>query len=368
MDSIHPSGARPKVFRLRQQDVPKPLTFTLLRLLADGEFHSGEMLAQQLKISRASVSNALRGMESYGLALCSVRGRGYRLANPPQWLDAARIVSHLGEHGRYFRIEILDSASSSNTLLLQRAGLDAANWGAPGGSVLAVEWQSGGRGRLGRAWHSGLGNALTFSLLWRFECGLSALSGLSLATGVALMRALRELGVEGVGLKWPNDVLGTHGHKGNTKLAGILIEARGDMLGPSAVVVGIGLNLSLPQPVLHQIGQPVTSLADMIAKAPPGMQVVPERNHLLAVLLRELHGVLHEFAAHGFAALRTEWESHHALQNQPVCMLLPDGSSVAGIARGVTEDGALKLETAQGVQFFNAGEVSLRSGAEHVAA
>ena len=367
MDSIHPSGARPKVFRLRQQHAPKPLTFTLLRLLADGEFHSGEVLAQQLGISRASVSNALRGMESYGLTLHSVHGRGYRLANPPQWLDAARIVSHLGEHGRHFRIEVLDSAPSSNTLLLQRAGLDAANGGAPGGSVLAVEWQSGGRGRLGRSWHSGLGNALTFSLLWRFECGLSDLSGLSLATGVALVRALRDLGVEGVGLKWPNDVLGTHDHKGNTKLAGILIEARGDMLGPSAVVIGIGLNLFLPQPVLRQVVQPVTSLADMMVNA-------PERNHLLAVLLRELHGVLREFAAHGFAALRTEWEGHHALQNLPVRLLLPDGSSVAGIARGVTEDGALKLETispetgAQGMQIFNAGEVSLRSGAEHVAA
>jgi len=361
VDNHHPSGARPKVLRLGQQDAPRPLTFTLLRLLADGEFHSGEVLAQQLGISRASVSNALRGMESYGLTLYSVRGRGYCLGNPSQWLDAARIVSQLGEQGRHFRIEILDSAPSSNTLLLQRAKLDVANGDAPSGSVLAVEWQSGGRGRMGRAWHSGLGNALTFSLLWRFGCGLSGLSGLSLATGVALMRALHGLGVEGARLKWPNDVLGTHGPKGNTKLAGILIEVQGDMLGPSVVVIGIGLNLFLPQPVLRQIGQPVTSLADMMDK-------MPERNHLLAVFLRELHEVLREFTAHGFAALRAEWESHHALQNQPVRLLLPDGSSVAGIARGVTEDGALKLETIQGMQFFNAGEVSLRSGAEHAAA
>lgn len=350
MDSIHPA---------MQQAAPKPLTLTLLRLLADGEFHSGEVLAQQLGISRTSVSNALRGVGSYGLALNSVRGRGYRLVNSPQWLDAARILSHLGEHDRHFRIEVLDGAPSSNTLLLQRAALDAA--GAPGGSVLALEWQSGGRGRLGRSWHSGLGNALTFSLLWRFECGLSALSGLSLATGVALMRALHSLGVEGIWLKWPNDVLGMCGKEGNKKLAGILIEARGDMLGPSAVVIGIGLNLFLPQPVSRQIDQPVTSLADM-------MDDVPERNHLLAVLLRELHGVLREFAAYGFAALRSEWECYHALQNQHVRLLLPDGSSAVGIARGATEDGALKLETARGIQLFNAGEVSLRSGAEHVIA
>ena len=352
MNSIHP---------FREQGAPNTLAFTLLRLLADSEFHSGEVLAQQLEISRASVSNALRGMENYGLTLYSVRGRGYRLVNPPQWLDAAHIASLLGEHGRHFQIEILDSTPSSNTLLLQRTRLDVANGGPPSGSVLAVEWQSGGRGRLGRAWHSGLGNALTFSLLWRFECGLSALSGLSLATGVALMRALHGLGVKGARLKWPNDVLDTRDKKGNLKLAGILIETQGDVLGPSAVVIGIGLNLSLPQPVLHQINQPATSLAGM-------MDEVPERNRLLAVLLRELHGVLCEFAMHGFTALRAEWESHHALQDQPVCLSLPDGSSVAGIARGVTGNGALKLETVQGMQIFNAGEISLRSGGKHVAA
>jgi BirA family biotin operon repressor/biotin-[acetyl-CoA-carboxylase] ligase len=350
MDSRIPSGKPP--------DAPKPLAFTLLRLLADGEFHSGETLARHLNISRASVSNALSGMERFGLNLYSVRGRGYCLANPPQWLDAGRIASLLGEQGKDFQVEVLDSATSSNAILMRRARLDAASGGAPGGSVLALEWQSSGRGRLGRTWHSGLGNALTFSLLWRFGCGLSALSGLGLAAGVAMIRALRALDVEGAQLKWPNDVLGVGGAEGNAKLAGILTEAQGDMLGPSAVVIGIGLNLSLPQPVLRQIDQPVTSLADMLADS-PGM---PERNQLLAALLRELHGVLREFSANGFAAFRAEWESYHALHSQPVRLLLPDGACVSGIARGVTEKGELELETEQGIRIFNAGEASLRGG------
>ncbi len=340
----------------RQLNEPGTLTFTLLRMLADGEFHSGEVLARQLGISRASVSNALREVADYGLVLYSVRGRGYKLVNSPQWLDAARVSSHLGELGKFFRIEILDSAPSSNTLLLQRAAANAANGGAPSGSVVAVEWQSGGRGRQGRVWHSGLGNALTFSLLWRFERGLSALSGLSLAAGVALMRALHALDVKDAQLKWPNDVLGAQG-----KLAGILVEAQGDMLGPSAVVIGIGMNLSLPHTVSRHIGQPVANLADMTA-------ALPERNHLFAVLLRELHGVLQEFAARGFAALRMEWESDHAWHNRPVQLQLPDGASVTGIARGVTEEGALQLETKQGMLRFNVGEISLRSGSGHVAA
>ena len=328
----------------------KPLTFALLRLLVDGKFHSGEILAQRFGISRASVSNALHGVNDYGLNVYSVSGRGYCLSNPPQWLDAALIARHLGEQAGQFQIEIFDSLPSSNTLLLQRAAQ-----GVPSGNVLAVELQSSGRGRLGRPWHSGLGNALTFSQLWRFELDLSALSGLSLAVGVALIRALHALGMANARLKWPNDVLGGDGGK----LAGILLEAQGDMLGPSAVVIGIGLNLSTPKHLLLQIDQSVSSLEDMVAGMPEIN--VPERNYLFAVILRELQAILYEFARNGFAALRAEWESHHALHNQTVRLLLPDGRTEIGIARGVTENGALILETVGGMQVFNAGEIGLRA-------
>lgn len=321
---------------------PKPLTFSLLRLMADGEFHSGEVLARQLGVSRASVNNALRGIEQYGLTLFGVRGRGYRLIEPPVWLDAGLVRAAL-KTPEIFRIEIIESAASSNTMLLQRAAQ-----GLPSGSVLAAEWQSAGRGRLGRTWHSGLGNALTFSLLWRFESGLSALSGLSLGVGVAIMRALRKLGTANVGLKWPNDVLDDRG-----KLAGILIEAQGDMLGPSVVVIGIGLNLRLPPSVSRRIDQPVSALAQVAAE-------LPERNRLLALLLQELAEMLATFAAQGFTPLRAEWESYHVYQDRSVRMLLPDGTQVAGIVRGVTDEGALRVDSKQGMQIFNAGEISLR--------
>jgi BirA family transcriptional regulator, biotin operon repressor / biotin---[acetyl-CoA-carboxylase] ligase len=333
---------------------PRQLTFSLLRLLADGAFHSGEVLAQNLGVSRASVNNALSGIEQYGLSLYSVRGRGYCLNNPPQWLAADTINKFLAGESGDFHIEILDSAPSTNSLLLQRA-----SQGALHGSVLAVEWQSSGRGRLGRSWHSGLGNALMFSLLWRFECGLSGLSGLSLATGVAVMRALRALGVNGASLKWPNDVMGAGG-----KLAGILIEAQGDMLGPSVVVIGIGMNFILPQEVLKRIDQPVCDLSRLT-------EALPQRNLLMARLLHELAAVLREFSAGGFSCLHEEWESYHLYHNKHVQFLLPDENVVKGIVRGVNQEGALvvELDSADGApkvtRIFHAGEISLR-GSQHV--
>lgn len=321
-------------------------TWQLLRLLADGAFHSGESLGRELGVSRATVCNALASVADYGVMLQRIRGRGYRLAQPWRMLDGAAIAASLGAAAGRFQVEVMQQAASSNTELLRRAAL-----GAPGGSVLVVELQTAGRGRIGRVWHSGLGNALTFSLLWRLDCGLNALSGLSLAVGVAIVRALRRLGAAEVGLKWPNDVLARGADRG--KLGGVLIEAQGDMYGPSAVVIGIGLNCSLPLKLSRAIAQPAAAL-DSVCAMPP------ERDRLLEALLQELAAVLDEFASSGFAALRTEWERYHVQQDRPVELHMPDGSRIVGIARGVSESGELRLETAEGMRQFNSGEVGVR--------
>lgn len=320
----------------------RPLTFTLLRQLADGEFHSGESLARQFEVTRTTVHNALQDVAQYGLLLHRVRGRGYQLVAPFEWLDVGQIEAQLDEARGHLHIDILDHATSSNALLLQRAGQ-----GAVSGSVLAVEWQSAGRGRLGRTWQSGLGDALTFSVLWRFDRGLAALSGLSLAVGIAMVRALHELGVQGVSLKWPNDVLLNEG-----KLAGILLEAQGDMLGPSAVVIGIGLNLRLSPQARERIDQTVSDLS--------ALEPSPGRNQVLAVSLKHLLRVLREFAQYNFVQLREEWERYHRFQQRDVKVSLPDGTIVSGRVLGVTDEGALRLETERGERIFNSGEVSLR--------
>jgi BirA family biotin operon repressor/biotin-[acetyl-CoA-carboxylase] ligase len=321
-------------------------TWQLLELLADGEFHSGQVLAGRLGLSRASVFNALSDVASSGILLQRIRGRGYRLARPWQRLERDEILRWLGKDAGQFDIEISPQAASSNTLLLQRAGDNVKR--AQSGSVLALELQTAGRGRMGRDWHSALGTALTFSLLWRFDCGANELSGLSLAVGVAIVRTLNKFGAHGAKLKWPNDVL-----TGQGKLAGVLIEVQGEMFGPSTVVIGIGLNCSLPASLVPRIGQPASALDEVCA-------AMPTRNRLLAELLIELARVLRQFAKSGFAGLRGEWERYHFHQNGQVRLQLGDGQVASGIARGVGDNGELCLETAYGMRRFNSGEVGVQ--------
>jgi BirA family transcriptional regulator, biotin operon repressor / biotin---[acetyl-CoA-carboxylase] ligase len=319
-------------------------TFPILHLLADGQFHSGEALAQHFKVTRATIWNAVKHAESLGVEVFSVRGRGYKLPQAIELLDKNEVLQAIGEQRAWFNLQILDEVKSTNTYLMQ-------NKNAAHASCVAAHVQTHGKGRRGRAWVSQLGASLTFSLLWRFQCGAAALSGLSLCVGVALIRALNSLGVNDVLLKWPNDVLILDENKQGKKLAGILIELQGDLEGPSAAVIGIGINLNLPKKVLQSIDQPAIDLASVKAI---------DQNVLLGTLLKHLADVLSGFETHGFIGLRDEWLGYHAYENKPVRMLLPNGTDVSGVVKGVAEDGILLVETALGLQRFSAGEISLR--------
>ena len=321
-----------------------PHTLAVLRILQNGEFQSGEAIGKALGITRGSVSNALANIDEFGLTVHKVHGRGYRLVTPVQWLSRDAILEHLGRPAR-FDIEIVDETGSTNTDLLERATM-----GARSGSVLVAELQTRGRGRRGRDWHSGLGGALTFSVLWRFELGAGLLSGLSLAVGIALARVLRRHGAEDAMLKWPNDVLWRY-----LKLAGILIELAGDVMGPTVAVIGVGINLRLPEAVKARIDQPVVDLVKI------GIEV--DRNRLFAEFLVELDVVLRKFSGEGFAPFRHEWNRMHAYQDRMVFLRMPDKSELQGKVEGVAEDGALMIKTRSGMRKFYGGELSLRPAA-----
>jgi len=320
-----------------------PLLFPLLRVLSDGEFHSGEVLAQRFNVSRASIWNALQVAQDQGMLLNKVRGRGYRLPAAPDWLDTDAIGQALGTRADQFHVRVTEHLDSTNTELM-RAAVD----GAPHRSCLATEIQLAGRGRRGRVWQSVLGGSLACSVLWRFDTGIAALSGLSLAVGVALLRALRQFGADGVQLKWPNDLLWQY-----RKLGGILIEVQGDVMGPSFAVIGMGINLQLPVSVRAEIDQSVTDLNEVC-----GIRV--ERNRLLAALLIHLDDVMQDFEQSGLTRLRAEWLAAHAFQDKPVRVLLANGNDQLGTVVGVSVDGALLLQSADGKQLaLNGGEVHL---------
>ena len=321
------------------------LTFPILNLLADGQFHSGEALAQRFKVTRATIWNAIKHAESLGVEVFSVRGRGYKLPQAIELLDEKLVLAAIGEQRAWFRLEILNEVASTNTYLIQQKGAAHA-------TCAAAHIQTKGKGRRGRTWVSQLGASLTFSLLWRFQCGAAALSGLSLAVGVALIRAFNSLGVNNVQLKWPNDVLVE-----GKKLAGVLIELQGDLEGPSAAVIGVGVNLNLPKNVLESIDQPAIDL--MSAQSINQSKI--NQSMLLGVILKHLADVLSGFETHGFVGLRDEWLRCHAYQNKPVKMLLPNGIDVQGVVKSVADDGILLVETPLGLQRFSAGEISLRS-------
>lgn len=314
------------------------LSFSVLRALADGRFHSGEDIAQALDCSRTLVWQAVKeAEEAFGLTIFKVRGQGYKLPEPIEWLDVAAIRSQLtAPAAETCTLALAERINSTNTQLMQRAGT------APHGLVLAAEWQDAGRGRLGRRWQMRLGGALAFSLLWRFDKSMAELSGLSLVVGVAIARVLKRLGAP-VTLKWPNDVLFD-----GRKLAGVLIELSCEVQGPVAVVIGIGLNLADP----GEVGQPVAGLAEA------GIRI--GRNALLAELLNELALVLCEFDTHGFPAFQDEWHGHAAFLQRKVAITQAQGQPIEGLCLGVDASGALQVETKAGTRAFHAGEVSLR--------
>ena len=258
-------------------------------------------------------------------------------------IDNERLVARLGPLAAHLSLSTLPICDSSNAVLLA----DAAK-GAASGSVVICDRQTSGRGRRGRSWMASPQSSLTFSLLWRFP-KLARLSGLSLAIGVAITRALATCGVPQARLKWPNDIL-LPVDGGWGKVGGVLIELSA-AAGGIAAVIGVGLNLEVPDG-LEGLDFPAAGLADIA--------LPPERHQLLAALLREMVAVLDRFAAEGFPAYAEAWSAQNAFADQRVQLRLDDAAVREGICRGVDGDGALWLETAAGRERIIAGDVSLR--------
>lgn len=251
-------------------------------------------------------------------------------------LDANALRDALDADALGLEVRVVDTCASTNAALLAAEGA--------GPTLLAAEVQSAGRGRRARRWHSPRGAGLTFSLSRRFEGGPARLAGVSIAVGVAVARALRALGVTGVGLKWPNDLVA-----GGAKLGGILLETRAEGSG-TRVVAGIGINCRAVPELAARTRRRVTAIEALVA-APPG------RNRLAACVVREVLGALQSFDASGLEAVRAEWDGLHAYAGQRLRLRLADGRRMTGIAEGLADDGGLRLRTRAGLQAVSGARV-----------
>ncbi|HEX3914371.1 MAG TPA: biotin--[acetyl-CoA-carboxylase] ligase [Steroidobacteraceae bacterium] len=319
----------------------------LLVLLADGEVHSGEWLATQLRQTRAAVWKGVERLRKTGIEVQALARRGYRLARPVELLDAARIGGELSAErtAHLNSLELLFETDSTNSRLLSSPP-------PPPGTadVCVAELQHAGRGRLGRRWIAPFGGGIAMSLGWTCSDVVRTLPALSLGVGVAVSRALERAGAVGISLKWPNDIWFE-----DRKLGGVLIELRAEAGGPAHVVIGVGINVWLSEAARNEIrasGTRAAAVADACERP-------PSRNLAVGAILDELLSMLLQYERCGFAAFRDAWSALDGLYGRAAQVVVGQ-NTVLGIARGVDSDGALLLETDHHMQRFVSGEASLR--------
>ena len=310
---------------------------TLVNLLKDGRFHSGQDLGAALGISRSAVWKQLQHLEAeLGLSIHKVRGRGYQLAAPLLLLDTQAISSATPG----WPAVILQSVDSTNAEALRAV---ARGESAP--FLVLAERQISGRGRRGRKWVSPFAENLYYSLVLRIDGGMRQLEGLSLVVGLAVLQTLRNFGVAAAGLKWPNDVL-----VGDKKIAGILLELVGDPADVCHVVLGIGVNVNMQK--ADEVDQQWTSI-----RLESGVSI--DRNALVLELSKQLSDYIQRHQTEGFSDLQVEWEANHLWQGRAVS-LIAGSNHIDGVVLGIDSQGALRLKVDGMEKIFSGGELSLR--------
>ncbi|WP_407331917.1 bifunctional biotin--[acetyl-CoA-carboxylase] ligase/biotin operon repressor BirA [Enterovibrio sp. 27052020O] len=308
----------------------------LIKILADGHFHSGEKLGQELGMSRAAISKHIKVLQQWGLDVFRVQGKGYCLPAALDLLDEAQLRAQL-KGPDFSLIPVIDS---TNQYLLDRVGQLAS------GTACFAEYQQMGRGRRGRKWFSPFGANLYLSMYWRLDAGMAAAMGLSLVVGVSMAEKLAKLGAKNVKVKWPNDL-----YWNDKKLAGILVEMTGQAGDAAHLVIGMGLNIAMPD--TDAVDQDWANLGDT-------SQILPGKNKLAAELINGVTDALKQYEETGMAGFVERWDKYDNFNGRAVKLLLGE-RVVKGIARGINEQGALLLETEAGVTPYLGGEISLRA-------
>lgn len=263
---------------------------------------------------------------------------------PP--LTAAALKRALGPDHARFSLRVLERCASTNADLLAAPAPSAHDTTI---AVCLAHEQTAGRGRRGRTWHAWPGHSLTFSCLFPWSSGAPAASGLTLTAGLALVETLEAFGLVGSALKWPNDVL-VEGRK----IAGILVEQSGVGSEKQRIVIGIGLNLHLPDTAQDELAA-ATALDRHL-------QPMPAPAELVAATLRQLARRCEAYRAHGLTAIHPAWMQRHAFNGRAVRILDEGRTLLEGECVGIDLEGALLVQRANGTrERVFSGELSLRA-------
>lgn len=312
------------------------IPLTLVNILSDGEFHSGEQLGERLGMSRAAINKHIQTLRDWGIDIFTVPGKGYSLPEPIQLLDADFIRSHVTSGN----ISVLPVIDSTNQYLIERIE------SLQSGDVCLAEYQQAGRGRRGRQWFSPFGANLYLSMYWKLEQGPAAAVGLSLVIGIVMAEVLHTLGAGQVRVKWPNDL-----YLHDRKLAGILTELTGKTGDAAHIISGAGINLTMRNVQENVINQGWINLQEA------GISI--NRNHLAVELINALRSALIIFEQEGLKPFLSRWEKLDNFIHRPVKLIIGE-REIVGISRGINEQGALMLEQNGVITPWMGGEISLR--------
>ena len=314
-----------------------PNLIQLTSILSDLEYHDGDGLGTQLGVTRSAVWKMVKKLEEYSIHIISIKNKGYALKEPLLLLNQVQIEKEINNPN--VNIEVLEHIDSTNNYLKRNADLT-------GRRIVLSETQTGGRGRRGRAWYSPFGQNIYMSYAYPFKKDISELNGLSLVVSMAMLAAIKEIGIStDIMLKWPND-----GVYMGQKLMGNLVEVQSESYGESLAVIGIGVNVNILSDDDNNITQSWTSLQKIT-----GNHI--DRNVLCIALIHNLNIYLEQFAKYGLREFIVQWQKFDYLYNQYITL---NNVEVSGIAKGINEQGNLLLELSSGeVKAFSSGETSI---------
>lgn len=323
--------------------MPTTNNWPLLELLCDGHFHSGEKLGTLLNISRAGIWKQIQSLKQhYGVDIESTPNKGYRLQQPVELFCKQKIFQAIDHPDHIEDIFLFPQIGSTNQYLM-----DLAQQGYQKNTACFAEQQTHGKGRQGKTWISPFGHNIYLSLLWNFHSDPSELTGLSLAMSVALLQALEiYAGNQNIGIKWPNDI-----YWQGKKLGGILIEMLSSPHSHCKAVIGIGLNIQMPQKYDKEIQQPWTALTHILQRP-------IERNRLAGLLLNQIIQAILKFTHAGLTPFLDYWRRHDVLYHQAITFQ-QSNQKIYGTAQGITDKGELILSNEQNqTRILNSGEVT----------